>query len=88
MGQGAAAILRSKIRAISRVFVVIHGGVLLLAAYYGAHVGERALISATARLVAPADLAPFIALGFGAGEAPLFPLPFLVGAGTVQKGLG
>ena len=43
------------------VLIVIHGRALLLAAYYGAHVGERALvISATARLVAPADLSPFI----------------------------
>ena len=67
LGQHGCPILcRSKIRAISRVFVVIHGGVLLLAAYYGARVGERALvISATARLVAPANLAPFL------GSAPL-----------------
>ena len=62
-------------------------GVLLLAAHYGAHVGEMALVvSANARLVAPADLAPFI------GSAPLcfglwrwrgsfgFPLAFLGGA--------
>ena len=92
MGQGrqkhgCPILRRSKIRAILRVFVVIHGGVLLLAVYYGAHVGEMALvISANARLVAPADLAPFI------GSAPLclglwrwrgsfgFPLAFLGGA--------
>ena len=57
---------RPAARAISRVFVAVHGGVLLLAAHYGAHVGEMALlVSANARLVAPADLAPFI------GNAPL-----------------
>ena len=70
-------------------FVVIHCGVLLLAAYYGAHVGEGTLvICAAARLVAPANLTPFI------GSAPLclglwrwrgslgLPLAFLSGAGT------
>ena len=63
---GCPILRQSKIRAISRVFVVIHGGVLLLAAYYGAHVRDMALvISANARLVAPADRAPFI------GSAPL-----------------
>ena len=41
---GCPILCRSKTRAISRVFVVIHGGVLLLAAHYGAHVGERALV--------------------------------------------
>ena len=49
MGQGrqqhgCPILCRSKIRAISRVFVAIHGKVLLLAAYYGAHVGEMALV--------------------------------------------
>ena len=84
---GCPILRRSKIRAVSRVFAVVHGGVLLLAAHYGAHVGEMALVvSANARLVAPADLAPFI------GSAPRcfglwrwrgsfgFPLAFLGGA--------
>ena len=66
MGQGrrrhgCPILCRSKIRAASRVFIVIHGGMLLLATYYGTHVGERAVvIGATARLVAPANLSTFI----------------------------
>ena len=51
---------------------------VLLAAHDGAHVGETALVvSAKARLVAPADFAPFkkvvhhSALGLGDGRAPL-----------------
>ena len=59
----------------------------LLAAYYGTHVGERALvISATARLVAPANLSTFICsaplcLGLWRRRGSFgFPLAFLGGA--------
>ena len=48
---GCPILRRSKIRAVSRVLIVVHGGMLLLATYYGTHVGERAVvISATAGL--------------------------------------
>ena len=54
-----------------------------------AHTWARAVvISATARLVAPANLSHQSALGFGEGEAPLdLPLPFLVGREGMRVGL-
>ena len=84
---GCPILRRSKIRAVSRVFIATHGRMLLLAAYYGTHVGERALvISATARLVAPANLSTFICsaplcLGLWRRRGSFgFPLAFLGGA--------
>ena len=90
MGQGrprfgCPILRRPKIRAVSRVLVVVHGRVLLLAAHDGAHVGETALVvSAKARLVVHHS-----ALGLGDGRAPLdFPLPVFVGREGLRAGLG
>ena len=81
---GCPILCRPKIRAVSRVFVVVHGRVLLLAAHDGAHMGETALVvSAKACLIASAGFAPFVCgaplcFGLGRGQGSFeLPLSFL-----------
>ena len=84
MGPGAGP----KIRAVSRVFVVVHGRVLLLAAHDGAHMGETALVvSAKACLIA-SDFAAFVCgapLCFGLGRGQNS--PFLSWVDVKARGL-